>query len=833
MEDVPNEILRTPDWLVDHRGGRLRRLHARFGGALCGVPMRRDAYAGMCWLIDGAGVPLSAVRRSGRPVYTGRFSANGLALALSLSYAADKAGRLTVSAALQNEADTATPPFRASLRLGFDTFLAQYPDYNDQLFPTLLRCEKTHLWGYFSSPSGRLLALFTDAPTASYTLDYEKNAQGIFTASLDLLQPGRLPARHPQGLDRLSAGEKKTWHVTLLPVGPLYGIGAIKPAIAGASLLPVLHAGRYTLAADEACRVTVFSRSPLPENTLTLNGPDGGTRRLPLEPDKPGVYRALFRAAGAAPGLYTARVRNAAGYEAEMCLFVRRPWSWYIQAARKAAADAPQKASTHAESWYGFYSAYTARRYFPDAVLDGRLERRFHEVYPLLYQSGTGLPLVQKDRIQNHSSMLGIFVCRYACTADIADLEQAHRLAELVLRFQREDGGFYKGDTDYTSVIYPAKSIMELVRAQLARAEDARIPPEDRALWRGRAERHMAALYRAMEHLAGLDGNFQTEGATASCYEDGANSCSAAQLSEFALMLAEDSPDRERYTEAARRILEKHVSHEQALVPDCRMAGGTLRFWEAQYDVEMGGTPSAPRAQMMNSPHGWSAWNIYGLFHLYELTGEVRYLERGMNAMGACAQLMGLDGTLRWAFVPDPQRQARVFVKDEAAAAQGRVAGRHAERTIGEEYVPMISSWWTAPPHTQVSGYTAMGGAVTQGAACDNDVHEVFKAMGELVLTKAYIAETGDGHFECYNASCTPDGEGLVVTPAEDVVAQVSVRLTRERAVAVRFSSGMTAGTVTPGKPRWICAAERPARAYKPRRPPRRKPNNEKTEADP
>ena len=48
-----------------------------------------------------------------------------------------------------------------------------------------------------------------------------------------------------------------------------------------------------------------------------------------------------------------------------------------------------------------------------------------------------------------------------------------------------------------------------------------------------------------------------------------------------------------------------------------------------------------------------------------------------MNAMGACAQLMGLDGTLRWAFVPDPQRQTRVFVKDEAAAAQ--VAGARVE----------------------------------------------------------------------------------------------------------------------------------------------------------
>ena len=97
----------------------------------------------------------------------------------------------------------------------------------------------------------------------------------------------------------------------------------------------------------------------------------------------------------------------------------------------------------------------------------------------------------------------------------------------------------------------------------------------------------MAALYRAMEHLAGLDGNFQTEGATASCYEDGANSCSAAQLSEFALMLAEDSPDRERYTEAARRILEKHASHEQALVPDCgrhaALLGGAIRCGDGRH----------------------------------------------------------------------------------------------------------------------------------------------------------------------------------------------------------------------------------------------------------
>ena len=74
-----------------------------------------------------------------------------------------------------------------------------------------------------------------------------------------------------------------------------------------------------------------------------------------------------------------------------------------------------------------------------------------------------------------------------------------------------------------------------------------------------------------------------------------------------------------------------HTSHQQSIIPDSRMNGGTLRFWEAQYDVEMQLTGDSPN--MMNSPHGWSAWNIYALFNLYELTGDQQYLERGMNAM--------------------------------------------------------------------------------------------------------------------------------------------------------------------------------------------------------
>lgn len=68
---------------------------------------------------------------------------------------------------------------------------------------------------------------------------------------------------------------------------------------------------------------------------------------------------------------------------------------------------------------------------------------------------------------------------------------------------------------------------------------------------------------------------------------------------------------------------------------------------------------------MINSPYGWTAWNIYGLFSLYELTGNVKYLERGMNTLGSRAQLMGFDGVLNWTFIWDLQRNVEIFVCDE------------------------------------------------------------------------------------------------------------------------------------------------------------------------
>ena len=108
--------------------------------------------------------------------------------------------------------------------------------------------------------------------------------------------------------------------------------------------------------------------------------------------------------------------------------------------------------------------------------------------------------------------------------------------------------------------------------------------------------------------------------------------------------------------------------------------------------------------------------------------------------------------------------------------------------------------------NTWVTGYTAMGGG--QGSCCDNDVHEVFKALGEVALTKSYVYEKADGSFEAYNAQVHLDGDTLVVVPSEDVVSNVSVQLQSDRAVSVEFYDGVKTENVSAGAPVWVKTKE-------------------------
>ncbi len=751
------------------RSGRIRAFSGDFGdGRLQPVQFRSDSHAGPAWYgrWDGGEKQLRLRQvEAGKPAY--EVVRDGIRF--RIEYRQEKDGRTAIVASATNSTGKPWKPETAGIKLGLDTWMEKWPDWNSRFFPTLLRCEKTHFWGYAMAPDGRILVIASPDAVASWSVDYNGGGHRIFTLNLDLLNAGPLPERHPQGLDTLAPGETKSWRVCLAPCGSLDQV-AIKAS--ELALAPMFELNRYTLEAGERVTGTVFALSGL--KSLILAGPDGKEATMDRCNTETGVYMTCSDVL-TAPGVYTLVVTDRKGKISEAKITVRRPWSWYLDRARAEAVAKPQKASSHTESWYGFFPAFQARRLMPDPAVDAQAEAKFQELMPLMYDLKKMLPTSWQDRIQNHACMAGLLACRYAATRDIRDLEFASALADFMMTKQGADGAYRNRHTHYTSVVYIAKSIMEVM------AQEKTLAAAD-PKWKERYDRHYTSVTRAMDDLAKNLDNIDTEGELT--YEDGMIACSYTQLSMFAL-LQTDPARRRKYLEAAEKIASGHRCLSQILIPDSRMNGGSLRFWEAQYDV-------LAKANMFNSPHGWSGWRIYGLWYLYQLTGREDYLRQAMNALGSCVQLIdGQSGELRWAFVPNPYIRAGVFEPDPQKPGKGR----HANRIIGEQYMPMLSGWYKAPPNTWVTGYWGNN----DGGCCDNDVHEIFKCLGEVAVGNAYVIRRADGSLAAWNCTAEMKDGVLVVTPSEAVVSRVHFNLAAAAKVRVGFKSGAAAGELPAG----------------------------------
>ena len=127
------------------------------------------------------------------------------------------------------------------------------------------------------------------------------------------------------------------------------------------------------------------------------------------------------------------------------------------------------------------------------------------------------------------------------------------------------------------SVEYVAKSILELAFVE------KRLGATDK-FWADKADKHYESAKRAIDQLVGADDDFETEGELT--FEDGMISCSALQIGMFALMQNDDNA-RQKYSKAMLKILNSHDCLAQLRVTDARRRGGTMRYWEAQYDVQM------------------------------------------------------------------------------------------------------------------------------------------------------------------------------------------------------------------------------------------------------
>ena len=652
---------------------------------------------------------------------------------------------------LTNKGNIAFQPEKAGLKLGIDTYMDKYPDWFGKFFPTLMRNEKTHFYGYMQTPSGQTLGIVSPQPVASWSVSYNLGYQDppphwfmghrIESLNLDLLNALPLPQRNPQHLWQLQRGERKSWTIAFVHISKPEQLEERLHEVAD---IPMLRMKQTTWEPGEKAVFDVLSASG--EVTVT----DDGGRTLETKVIARKNEVRTIECELPAVGLYTVKVCDGDKI-AEGVLTAHASWKWTLQQARAAALKYHQKATSHIESWYGFHSAFLAARYFPDKTFDAPLRQRFDYLFGLLHDEEKMEPKYYASRIQNASGTIGMLVDKFQAYGDINDLKNASRLADWLMNtWQRADGAYVNHNTVYTSVIYVAKSMLELV---IAERKQALVD----ASWNEIAQRHYQSAKRAIDQLVASQGNFETEGELT--FEDGMISCSALQIGMLALM-QKDEEQRSAYTRAMLDILNSHDCLTQLRVPDARRRGGTMRYWEAQYDVQL-------LPNMFNSPHGWSGWRAYATYYAYLLTGEERWLRETYNAMGAFSNLIDYHtGKLRWAFVVDPYVKAKQACSaDSHVTADSLSFGNpHPElydtRTliIGEQYVDMISDWQTV--NTQ-----------------DNDVHELFKCMEETMLTNAFVVERADGDLVGYNCQVKRNGNTLEIMPSEKQICNLHCNL--------------------------------------------------------
>lgn len=648
---------------------------------------------------------------------------------------------------LHNTRHTPYQPLKAGLKLGIDTYMDSYPEWYGKFFPTLAVCEPDHFYGYMQSPEGKVKAVVSADPIASWSLDYNMGypdwtqenrwfyGHRIECLNLDMLCRGPLPDHNPV-LWKLEPGERRSWTVKIIDLDAPDSFEEVVYRNTGA---PVLAMERTSCSPGDSLEIKVWGSAP----RMTVDG-----NVIDLQKVDDSLWRGIYRATE--PGVKDINVCDGVR-QAHGTVAVRHPWNATMRLAREAVERYRQKPTSHVESWYGFHTAFDAARIMPEPGIDSVINRRFDMVVDKIFDREKGAPYKFHWRIQNVSSTIGMLADRYIAFGNPADLDLGERMARYVMDCQREDGAYMNGHTDYTSVIYPAKSMLEFADAERVAGR------------KKQAARIEASARRAIDHLAAADGDLETEGQIT--YEDGMISCSALQLGELALR-SKNIKDRRRYTEAMLRLLDGHDCLTQLRVPDGRRRGGTLRFWEAQYDVFM-------LPNMISSPHGWSAWRAYATYYAYLLTGQERWLRETFDAAAAFAALIDhRTGDLNWAFVVDPYVDAlQVCEPDTRFTADDDTYGNpHPELypnrkiIVGEQYVPMIADWQTI-------------------VSSDNDVHECFKFIAEAVLCNAFVVERPDGSFGTYNCRLVREGDDLRVTADEPQIRNLHVNLIHPRKV--------------------------------------------------
>lgn len=722
--------------------GRLSTFEVRECDAWRSIPFRTDVWGTSWYVRDSKGIRHS-IPITRTPKDPNRFSGSYEDIHFELSYAV-QGKTLAIVASLANKGTNSFSPMSAGLCLGVNSYQEKFPDWRDKFVPNVMRCEPTHHWGFAMSPDGGILGWVCADSVASYSINYEPRRHRIYTPNIDFINQLPLPKRHPKHLHTIKPGEVKTWTVYLTSIS---SIEQVKADLSDIGDVPIFDAERYTVAPREKTRVSIFGPAV---RTLSVTLPQG--KEVVLHPTASVDGRTDYIFNHRFPGLCILRAKCENGRIAEGTIFIRQPWRWYLERARIEGLRVKPTKTHHAECIYPFFSYFLAKKHFPDADLDAKCENVFQHYFPQHYD-----PVAKKLkvdwRIQDTAVWAGVLADRFAVTGNQEDLEHASFLVDfLIHQKQGKDGGFYahKSKTHYTSVIYLAKSIMEVMKEEKKLAATSKV-------WADRYQRHQNSVDRAIADLGQRRDNVETEGQQT--YEDGMISCTLLQLAMYALKT--DNQDKtEAYTEAAESLFQGHRCLTLSLHPDARVNNSTIRFWEAQYTICL-------MANMYNSPCGWSAWKLYGDYYLYLLTGKEEYLRDAFNGLGACIQLIDYQsGKLRWGFTPDP------FIYTRWAVPADKPNNTEEHKWVtgvrGEEYLEQISDWNRSKKIWR------------RKWGIDNFTHEIFKCMEEMALNNAYLLERVDGSYVGYNCNVRTEGKMVIITPYEDTICRIHLNLRKQ-----------------------------------------------------
>lgn len=640
--------------------------------------------------------------------------------------------------------------------MGIDSYMESYPQWHKPFFPTLLRCEKTHMWGYYMNTEENALALATAAGVSSYDINYnmineEHCGHRICGTDILFIKNAKLPGRHPENLNCLKAGTVYKNTIYFIPVENKINI---VPKISEIANVPMIQSLKYTYEKGDKFVCEVYSGCGYKAEFIL---PDGSVKAC-----KDFVFEDF--------GIYKLKVCADNGKISEALFCCRKDWDFYLYNASKEALNKPPKATTHVESLYGLFSMFLSMKYFDDEYINKKSYECFDEIMPLIFNFSDCTPIVIPDRIQNTALLISLLTDMYEVDPEknLKYLKYASNFGDWLMGIQDDTGAYRSKDTHYTCVIYVAKAMLELANAE-KNCEDTVIKEKYSV--------HYESVRKAVDELVLHLDNIDTEGELT--LEDGMISCSALQIAMFALTLPEEK--REKYTKAAEYMLKIHSCLEQQLIPDCRMNGCSLRYWESQYDVMI-------KTNMLNSPHGWTGWTAYAQYYLYMLTGEKDYLVRLMNTLGSCAQLMSFEGKLRWGFCAQPYVKAKGLVPDTQKEVKDGYSfvdtkvkaykGKYEIREFGETYIDMISGWYRAGEQKVMGGFKGCPLFLKddiilqvddQGGCCDNDVHEIFKCIEECVLRKAFIYENEDGSLLTYGCKAKIQNGNLDIVPNDTV----------------------------------------------------------------